>query len=129
MLPVATPVDVTARGQRFVNCLGLLFNSSNSDILRQEAGGRAFEQGVSPIGSLVFLRRDNSVDASLDAGASERMAVKFARGRDGCHLSVGCSVPDTLGSSNVGKSWGGLFTSKYGALNPKGRSTASRLCH
>src|SRR6476661_251298 len=128
MLPVAAPVDGTARGQRFVNCLGLLFNSSNSDILLcAEAGGRAFEQGVSAIGSLLFLRRDNSVDAILDAGASQRMAVKFARGRDGCHLSVGCSGTDTLGSSNVG--WGGLFTSKYGALNPKGRSTASRLCH
>ena len=77
---MAAPVDGTARGQRFVNCLGLLFNSSNSDILLcPEAGGRAFEQEVSPIGSLVFLRRDNSVDAILDAGASQLLAVKFAR--------------------------------------------------
>ena len=115
MLPVATPVDGTARGKRFVNSLGLLFNSSNSDILCPEAGGRAFEQGVSPIGSLVFLRRDNSLDASLDAGASQLLAVKFDRRRYRYHLFVGCSILDTLGFSNVGFGWGSLFTSKYRA--------------
>lgn len=117
MLPVAAPVDGTARSQRFVNCLGLLFNSSNSDILCPEAAERAFEQGVSPIGSLVFLRRDNSLDASLDAGASQLLAVKFDRRHYRYHLFVGCSVPDTLGSSNVGFGWGGLFSRKYGTGN------------
>ena len=112
MLPVANPVDGTARGQRFVNCLGLLLNSSNSDILDPEAAGRAFEQGVSPIGSLVFLRRDNSFDASLDAGASQLLAVKFDRRRYRYHLFVGCSVPDTLGFSILGYGWGGLFSRK-----------------
>lgn len=117
MLSVATAVNRTAHSQRFVNCLGLLLNSSDADILLcpESAAKRACEQRVSPIGSLVFLRRDNSLDASLDAGASQLLAVKFDRRRYRYHLFVGCSVPDTLGFSNVGFGWGGLFTSKYGA--------------
>ena len=80
---MATAVSRTARSQRFVNCLGLLLNSSDADILLylEFAAKRACEQGVCPIGSLVFLRRDNSPDASLEAGASGLLAVKFDRRR------------------------------------------------
>ena len=117
MLSVATAVSRTARSQRFVNCLGLLLNSSDADILLcpESAAKRACEQGVSPIGRLVFLRRYNSPDAGLEAGASGRMAVKFDRRRYRYHLFVGCSILDTLGFSNVGFGWGSLFTSKYRA--------------
>lgn len=119
MLSVATAVSRTARSQRFVNCLGLLLNSSDADILLcpESAAKRACEQGVSPIGRLVFLRRHNSPDAGLEAGASGRMAVKFDRRRYRCHLCVGCSGTDTLAFSTVGWGLGDTISSKYRAGN------------